>query len=78
MAALRNPHPGIILKEEFIDDLGLTQNTLVKAIRVPQNHIREIIRGVQRITALRPLISASADISDSLRVSGCAFRTPMT
>jgi addiction module HigA family antidote len=48
---VRNPHPGIILKEEFMDDLGLTQSSLAKAIQVPQNRISEIIRGVRGITA---------------------------
>ncbi len=75
MATLRNPHPGIILKEEFIDELGLTQNALAKAIKVPQNRISEIVRGARRITAPTDLCLCRLDF---LRVSGCAFRTPMT
>lgn len=51
MTNLRNPHPGIILKEEFMDDLGLTQSSLAKAIKVPQNRISEIVRGNRGITA---------------------------
>jgi len=51
MAMIRNPHPGIILKEEFMDDLKLTQSSLAKAIQVPQNRISEIVRGVRGITA---------------------------
>lgn len=51
METIKNPHPGIILKEEFMDDLGLTQSSLAKAIQVPQNRISEIVRGVRGITA---------------------------
>ncbi len=76
MATLRNPHPGIILKEEFIDDLGLTQNALAKAIRFPKTVLARLFAGFAGL--LRLLISAFAGILDFLRVSGCAFRTPMT
>ncbi|MBV9036181.1 MAG: HigA family addiction module antidote protein [Acidobacteriaceae bacterium] len=48
---LRNPHPGVILKEEFLDELHISQNALAKAIGVPQNRINEIIRGIRGITA---------------------------
>jgi addiction module HigA family antidote len=48
---LKNPHPGDILKEEFLDALGLSQNYLAQAIGVPANRINEIIRGRRGITA---------------------------
>lgn len=48
---LHNPHPGEILKEEFLEPLALSQNELGKAIGVPANRIHEIIRGRRRITA---------------------------
>jgi len=48
---LKNPHPGEILKEEFLDQLGMSQNQLAQAIDVPANRINEIIRGRRGITA---------------------------
>jgi addiction module HigA family antidote len=48
---LNNPHPGEILKEEFLDELGISQNALAKAIDVPSNRINEIVRGRRGITA---------------------------
>ena len=48
---LDNPHAGIILQEEFLDPLGLSQNALAQAIGVPANRINEIIRGRRGITA---------------------------
>lgn len=42
---------GEMLKEEFIDPLGLTQNALASAIFVPPNRIHQIIKGTRRITA---------------------------
>lgn len=51
MAQLKNPHPGDILKEEFLEPLGLSQNALAKTIGVPANRISEIIRGRRDITA---------------------------
>lgn len=48
---LKNPHPGEILQEEFLEPLGLSQNALAQAIGVPANRINEIIRGRRGITA---------------------------
>jgi antitoxin HigA-1 len=48
---LRNPHPGEILREEFLVPLGLSQNQLAQAIGVPANRISEIIRGRRGVTA---------------------------
>ncbi len=48
---LKNPHPGEILQEEFLEPLGLSQNILAQAIDVPSNRINEIVRGRRRITA---------------------------
>ncbi|MBP9868578.1 MAG: HigA family addiction module antidote protein [Alphaproteobacteria bacterium] len=48
---LDNPHAGIILQEEFLEPLGLSQNALAQAIGVPANRISEIIRGRRGITA---------------------------
>ena len=48
---LDNPHPGIILEEEFLQPLGLSQNGLAQAIGVLANRINEIVRGRRGITA---------------------------
>jgi len=49
-------HPGEILREEFMKPLGLTQNALARALRVPPRRINEIVlekRGITADTALR-------------------------
>lgn len=48
---LQNPHPGVILKEEFLNEIGLTQNRLAQAIGVPGNRIHAIVNGTRNITA---------------------------
>ena len=48
---LHNPHAGEILKEEFLDPLGLSQNALARAIGVPPRRINEIVLGKRAITA---------------------------
>jgi len=42
---------GEMLKEEFIEPFGLSQNALASAVFVPPNRIHQIIKGVRRITA---------------------------
>ncbi len=37
MAQLHNPHAGEILKEEFLTEIGMSQNQLAHAIGVPGN-----------------------------------------
>ena len=51
MANLRNPHPGEILKEEFLNEIGMSQNQLARAIGVPGNRIHAIVKGTRDITA---------------------------
>jgi len=51
MAELRNPHPGEILKREFLDEIGISQNQLAQAIGVPGNRIHAIVRGTRDISA---------------------------
>lgn len=48
---LPNPHPGEILMEEFLRPMGLSQNALARAIRVPPRRINEIVLGKRTITA---------------------------
>src|ERR1700722_16626858 len=51
MTTLRNPHPGALLKEEFLKEIGMSQNRLGYAIGVPPNRIHAIINGSRDITA---------------------------
>lgn len=48
---LKNPHPGDILKYEFLDEIDISQNALARAIGVPANRIHAIVKGVRDITA---------------------------
>jgi addiction module HigA family antidote len=48
---LPNPHPGEILKEEFLLPMGLLQNALARAVNVPPCRINEIVLGKRSITA---------------------------
>lgn len=44
-------HPGVILREEFLEPMGITEYQLAKAIGVPQTRISAITHGNRRITA---------------------------
>lgn len=44
-------HPGEILKEEFLDPLGVTAYRLAKMARVPQDRVSNIVHGRRGITA---------------------------
>jgi antitoxin HigA-1 len=48
---LHNPHPGEILKHEFLEEIVLSQNQLAQAIGVPGNRIHAIVNGTRNITA---------------------------
>src|SRR6056297_39816 len=51
MEKLENIHPGEILKEEFLDEMGITAYRLAKDTFMPQTRISEIIKGRRGITA---------------------------
>jgi addiction module HigA family antidote len=51
MKTLHNPHPGEILRIEFLDEIGLSQNALAEAVGVPANRIHAIVKGTRSITA---------------------------
>lgn len=40
MAYIHNPHPGEILKEEFLDEFGISQNELGRAIDAAKSYSR--------------------------------------
>ena len=49
---LRDPiHPGEILQEDFLEELGMSQSALAKALHVPANRINAICNGKRDITA---------------------------
>jgi len=48
---LKNPHPGEVLNEEFLQPLGISQSSLAEIIGVPSNRISEIVRGRRGISA---------------------------
>lgn len=51
MEKLKNIHPGEILKEEFLDAMGVSAYKLSKETFIPQTRISEILKGKRRITA---------------------------
>lgn len=44
-------HPGEILREEFLEPMGISQYRLAKDISVPPRRINEIVHGKRSITA---------------------------
>ena len=44
-------HPGIVLVENFLEPLGISQERLAKIIQVPPQRIGEIIAGKRSISA---------------------------
>ena len=48
---LRNPHPGEILMEDFLQPMGLSQTALANAIGVAPRRINEIVLGKRAVTA---------------------------
>lgn len=51
MESLKNIHPGEVLKEEFLEPLGISAYRLSKETFIPQTRVSEIIKGKRRITA---------------------------
>ncbi|TWF54713.1 HigA family addiction module antitoxin [Neorhizobium alkalisoli] len=48
---LDNPHPGEILKQDFLKPMQISQNALARAIGVPPRRINEIVLGKRSVTA---------------------------
>jgi addiction module HigA family antidote len=51
--ALAPVHPGEILREEFLDPLGLSPYALAAALRVPRTRVERLVREKTAVTALR-------------------------
>ena len=50
MADFAPAHPGDVLREDFLNPLGMSQYALAKAIDVPQMCVSEIVNGKRAIT----------------------------
>ena len=46
------PHPGDVLREDFIPDYGLTTSSLADALGVSRQTINEILREIRSITPI--------------------------
>jgi addiction module HigA family antidote len=51
-------HPGVILEEEFLKPLGMTQVALAKKLAVPIQRINTIVTGKRGVTADTALLLA--------------------
>lgn len=51
MAKTPLKHPGEILREEYLERLGLSANALAMALHVPSTRISEIVRGRRSLSA---------------------------
>lgn len=68
---LPNPHPGEILLEDFLKPMGLSQNALARAVRVPPRRINELVLGKRSVTADTDLrLARYFGLSDGV-FSGC-------
>ena len=67
---LYNPkplHPGIVLSEEYMNEMGLSQSDLARKLDCAHRKINEIVNGKRRITPefaleLEKAIGATADM----------------
>jgi addiction module HigA family antidote len=48
---VHNPHPGEILLEDFLKPLGLSQNALARALKVPPRRINALVLGKRAVSA---------------------------
>jgi len=51
VSSVRTPHPGEVLRREFLDAYGLSANRLALELRVPATRIGDILNGRRSITA---------------------------
>lgn len=85
MNKMRPIHPGEILREEFLEPLGLSAHALAQALRVPAPRVNDIVRERRSVTpdtALRLArhfgttaqfwlnLQASYDLKVAMRESG--------
>jgi len=51
MKTLKPIHPGQFIKEDWLADQGLTQNSLARALKIPVSRLNDIIQGRRGISA---------------------------
>jgi addiction module HigA family antidote len=57
---MRPIHPGEILREEYLVELGMSANALAAALGVPANRVSSIVAGKRSVTAETALLLARA------------------
>lgn len=67
-------HPGVVLAEEFLAPLGITQAEAARRMRMSANRLNELVRGKRGVTAatairLAELFSTSPDLWMNLQAS---------
>jgi len=60
MKKLSPIHPGEILKEDYLEPLGLSANAFAKMLSVPTNRISRVLNGSSAITAETSILLAKA------------------
>jgi len=53
---LPNPHPGILLKEDFLDEMGITPYRLAISTGLTPTHVSELLKGKRNITPTTALL----------------------
>jgi addiction module HigA family antidote len=53
-------HPGVVLEEEFLHPLGITQVALARHLGIPTQRINELIRGKRGVTPETAWLLAAA------------------
>lgn len=56
MEMLENTHPGEMLREDYLEPLGITAYRLAKGTGLTPIHVSELLRGQRRITPLTSLL----------------------
>lgn len=51
MDRIPNIHPGVVLKEEFLDPMNISAYRLAKDTGIPQTRVADIVHGRRRVTA---------------------------
>jgi antitoxin HigA-1 len=53
---LDNPHPGILLKEDFLDEMRISPYRLAKSTGLTPIHVSELLKGKRNITPATALL----------------------
>ena len=56
MELLENTHPGLMLREDYLEPLGLTAYKVAKGTGLTPIHISELLRGERNVTPLTSLL----------------------